>query len=62
MFQITEEGFSMNLGAVILKSVKPQSQFVVRLEEYLRRWMNLANVTEDYDGLKDQQRAVHAGF
>lgn len=52
-FQLTEEGFRLKFRGSKPEIGETPPQFVGRLEEYLRRWMNLANVTEDYDGLKD---------
>ncbi|MEW8548415.1 MAG: hypothetical protein AB2693_33340, partial [Candidatus Thiodiazotropha sp.] len=52
-FQLTEEGFRLKFRGSKPEVGETPPQFVVRLEEYLRRWMNLASVNEDYDGLKD---------
>lgn len=52
-FQLTEEGFRSKLRNAKMEVGETAQQFVVRLDEYIRRWMNLAKVDETFDGLKD---------
>ena len=52
-FNLTEEGFKQKF-----KSAKPEigeapAQYIARLESYLTRWIELANVPKDFDGLMD---------
>ena len=51
-FNLTEEGFKQKF-----KTAKPEvneapSQFLARLESYLMRWIELAEVVQNFDGLK----------
>jgi len=44
---LTEEGFKQNF-----RSVSPEAastQFIARLENYLMRWIDLANIDKDFD-------------
>lgn len=52
-FQLTEEGFRSKFRSSKPEVGETSSQFVVRLEDYLSSWMDLAKVTQDYDGLRD---------
>jgi len=52
-FNLTEEGFKQKF-----KTAKPEvneapGQFLARLESYLMRWIELAEVVQDFDGLKN---------
>ena len=52
-FQLTEEGFRQKLRTCKMEVGETAQQFVVRLEEYVLRWMGLAKVDETFEGLKD---------
>jgi len=52
-FQLTEEGFRNKFRNSKAEVGETPLQFVVRLEDYLLRWMDLAKVPKDYVGLKD---------
>ena len=52
-FQLTEEGFRSKFRSSRPEVGETRPQFVVRLDDYLNRWMNMANVSKDFDGLKD---------
>lgn len=52
-FQLTEEGFRSKFRSSKPEVGETSSQFVVRLKDYLSSWMDLAKVTQDYDGLRD---------
>jgi len=52
-FNLTEDGFKQKF-----KTAKPEineapSQFIARLESYLMRWIDLANVEKEFEGLKN---------
>jgi len=52
-FNLTEEGFKQKF-----KTAKPEvneapGQLLARLESYLMRWIELAEVVQDFDGLKN---------
>ena len=52
-FQLTEEGFRVKFRTGRQESGETASQFVVRLSNYLSRWMELGKVPENYEGLRD---------
>ena len=52
-FQLTEEGFRSKLRNSKPEVGESAQQFVVRLEDYLLRWMGLAKIKEPFEGLKD---------
>jgi hypothetical protein len=52
-FQFTEEGFRQKLRSCKMEIGETAQQFVVRMEEYVLRWMGLAKVEETFEGLKD---------
>ena len=52
-FNLTEEGFKLKF-----KTAKPEigeapAQYIARLESYLTRWIDLANVDKSFEGLTD---------
>ena len=52
-YQLTEEGFRIKLRTSKQESCETASQFMVRLESYLTRWMDLSKVDKTFEGLKD---------
>ena len=52
-YQLTEEGFRKKFRSSKQDIGETAGQFVVRLSNYLSRWMELGKVTENYDGLRD---------
>ena len=52
-FQSTEEGFRSKFRSSRPEVGETPPQFVVRLDDYLNMWMDMANVSKDFDGLKD---------
>jgi len=52
-FQMTEEGFRTKFRVSSAQSGETVSQYSVRLESYLERWVELGTVPKTYDGLRD---------
>jgi hypothetical protein len=52
-FQLTEDGFRQKFRSGKPETGETASQFVVRLDNYLDRWMALGNVSQTFDALKD---------
>ena len=52
-FQLTGEGLRVKFRTGRQESDETASQFVVRLSNYLSRWMELGKVPENYEGLRD---------
>ena len=52
-FQLTEEGFRLKFRRSTPEKGETASQFVTRIDSYLKHWMNLAKVEETYDGIND---------
>ena len=51
-YQLTEEGFRHKFRESKAEEGESPGQYVVRLSNYLTRWMKLGGVEEDYDGLR----------
>ena len=51
-YQLTEEGFRHKFRESKADSGESPGQYVVRLENYLTRWMKMGKVPETYDGLR----------
>ena len=52
-FELTQEGFRQKFRSCQPEHVESVPQFALRLENYLVRWIELADVEKTYDGLKD---------
>ena len=52
-FEMTEEGFRTKFRSSKPIKGETSTQFVVRLENYLTRWMNLSHTELTFEGLKD---------
>ena len=52
-FRMTEEGFRSKLRTATQEAGETVSQYAVRLESYLSRWVELSRTNKTYDGLKD---------
>ena len=52
-YQLTEEGFRQKFKSSKQEIGETAGQFVVRLSNYLSRWMELGKVTKNYAGLRD---------
>ena len=52
-YQLTEEGFRIKFRNARQEVGETAGQFVVRLNEYLIRWMELGKATKSFEGLKD---------
>ena len=52
-YQLTEEGFRQKLRNSKQEVGETADQFVIRLKNYLSRWMELGKVTETFEGLSD---------
>ena len=52
-YQLTEEGFRQKFRTSKQEVGETAGQFVVRLTNYLSRWMELGKVSATYEGLKD---------
>ena len=52
-YQLTEEGFRQKLRNSKQEVGETAGQFVIRLKNYLSRWMELGKVTETFEGLRD---------
>jgi len=50
-FNLTEEGFKQKFKSARAGVGEAPTQFIARLENYLMRWIDLANVEKDFDGL-----------
>jgi len=50
-FDLTEEGFKQKFKSARAEVGEAPTQFIARLENYLMRWIDLANVEKDFDGL-----------
>ena len=50
-FNLTEEGFKQKFKSAKAEIGEAPTQFIDRLERYLMRWIDLANVEKDFDGL-----------
>src|SRR6218665_3901552 len=51
-YEMTEEGFRKRFHNSKPETGESPQQFITRLESYLMRWIELAKVTQDFDGLK----------
>ena len=52
-FNLTEEGFKQKLKTAKPETNEAPAQFIARLESYLMRWMELANVERDFEGIRN---------
>ena len=52
-FQLTEEVFRLKCRSNKPEFDETPPQYVVRLEDYLTRWMDVAKLTKDFNCLKD---------
>ena len=52
-YQLTEEGFRQKFRNSKQEAGETAGQFVIRLNNYLTRWMELGKVPETFHGLKD---------
>ena len=50
-FNLTEECFKQRLKSARAETGEAPTQFIARLENYLLRWIDLANVPKDFDCL-----------
>ena len=50
-FNLTEEGFKQQFKSARAEFGEAPTQLIARLENYLMRWIDLANVEKDFDGL-----------
>ena len=50
-FNLTEEGFKQKFKSPKAEGGEAPTQFIARVENYLMRWIDLANVEKDFDGL-----------
>ena len=50
-FNLTEELFKQKFKSARAEVGEAPTQFIARLENYLMRWIDLANVEKDFDGL-----------
>jgi len=48
---LAEEGFKQKFRSFRPETGKAPTQFIARLENYLMRWIDLANIDKDFDGL-----------
>ena len=52
-FNLTEEGFKQKFKTAKPETSEAPAQFIARLENYLLRLIELSNVEQDYEGLKN---------
>jgi len=52
-YQLTVEGFRKQFYAARRGKDETASQFVCRIEGYLDRWVQLAEIEQSFDGLRD---------
>jgi len=50
-FNLTEEGFKQKFKSARAEVGEAPTQFIARMDNYLMRWIDLANVEKDLDGL-----------
>jgi len=48
---LTEEGFMQKFKSARAEIGEAPTQFIARLENYLMRWIDLANVEKNFDGV-----------
>ena len=53
LYQLTEEGFSQKFKNSKQEIGETAGQFVIRLSNYLARWMELVKVKTTFEGLRD---------
>ena len=51
--QLTEEGFRQKFRTSKQETGETAGQFVIRLKNYLSRWMELGKIPESFEGLRD---------
>ena len=52
-YDLTEDGYRRNFRASKPEVDESPEQFIVRLDRYLLRWLELSDTAQTYDGLKD---------
>jgi len=52
-YQLTEEGFRKKFRTSLPEKGENASEFAVRLDRYLSRWTELAEIEISFQGLKD---------
>ena len=52
-FNLTEEGFKQKFRAAKPEANEAPAQFLARLDSYLMRWIELADIEKDFDGVKN---------
>ena len=50
-FNLTEKGFKQKFEFARAEVGEAPTQFIARMENYLMRWIDLASVEKDFDGL-----------
>jgi len=50
-FNLTEEGFKQKFKTAKSETNEAPAQFITRLKSYLMRWIELANVKKDFEGI-----------
>jgi len=50
-FNLTEEGLKRKCKSARAEVEEAPTQFIARLEDYLMKWIDLANVEKNFDGL-----------
>ena len=53
IYDLTEDGYRRKFRASKLEVDESQDQFIVRLDRYLLRWLELSDTKRTFDGLKD---------
>ena len=53
IYDLTEDGYRRKFRASKLEVDESQDQFIVRLDRYLLRWLELSDAKQTFDGLKD---------
>ena len=52
-YQLKEEGFRVKFRLSKQESGETANQFIIRLDNFLTRWMDLGKVDKTFEGLKD---------
>ena len=52
-YRLTEKGFREKFRKAVPEYGETFSQFIVRLDMYLQRWIELSEIEQDFQGLKD---------
>ena len=52
-YALTEEGYKQRFYDSNAERGESPQQFIVRLDSYFERWLQMAKIEQTYDGVKD---------